>query len=595
MKTIALLKAAITGFWLWIFAFGTSPIFKAVVVAQPITSAADGTGTIVTVNGQTFNISGGTFSGDGKNLFHSFQQLGLDANQIANFLSNPQVQNILGRVVGGDPSIINGLIKVTGGNSNLYLMNPAGMIFGPNARLNVPGDFTATTASAIGFGNDKWFNALGTNNYTNLVGNPNQFAFDLPQQGVIINAGELEVSEGKNINLIGSTVINTGKIIAPGGDINIVGVPGTNRVKMSQKGQLLSLEFEPPRDKNGLVLPVTAKDLPTLLTGAAKNVETGVSVNQAGEAQLTASKTIIPNESGVTIVSGNVDTSNSAITKVGGEINIIGNKVGLISANLDASGDSGGGNVRIGGDFQGKGELPNAAVTYVSKDSEIKADALRDGNGGTVIAWADKNTNFYGNISARGGSNSGNGGFVEVSGKKHLTFQGQVDTSAANGSFGTLLLDPTDIEIKDGTDDGDDNGVLTNAFGNNPAGNNGQVNSGDTIPSTIYKSELEGLSGSTNVSLQATNDITIDNNVSLTFASGNGTISFTADAGTPDGSGSFIMNTGSSLNTNGRNLTITAAQVDLGTITTKDLTVTATTGNISDSGTVTVNGNSSFT
>jgi large exoprotein involved in heme utilization and adhesion len=75
-------------------------------------------GTIVTPSGNRFDIEGGTLSQDGANLFHSFQQFGLDANQSANFLSNPEIRNILGRVVGGDASIINGLIQLTGGNSS---------------------------------------------------------------------------------------------------------------------------------------------------------------------------------------------------------------------------------------------------------------------------------------------------------------------------------------------------------------------------------------------------------------------------------------------------------------------------------------------
>ncbi|HEY9650433.1 MAG TPA: filamentous hemagglutinin N-terminal domain-containing protein, partial [Coleofasciculaceae cyanobacterium] len=105
--------------------------------AQPITPAADGTATSITQEGNRFDIHGGTLSGDGANLFHSFEQFGLDRNQVANFLSNPQIQNILGRVVGGEASLINGLIQVTNGNSNLFLMNPAGIIFGSNAQLNV--------------------------------------------------------------------------------------------------------------------------------------------------------------------------------------------------------------------------------------------------------------------------------------------------------------------------------------------------------------------------------------------------------------------------------------------------------------------------
>jgi filamentous hemagglutinin family protein len=143
-KTAMVSLAALSGFWIWGFAA------EIAALSQSITPAADGTSTIVTPNGQQFEISGGSLSSDRANLFHSFGQFGLSQGEIANFLSQPSIQNILARVRGGDASIINGLIQVTGGKSNLYLMNPAGIIFGASARLNVPASFTATTATGIG-------------------------------------------------------------------------------------------------------------------------------------------------------------------------------------------------------------------------------------------------------------------------------------------------------------------------------------------------------------------------------------------------------------------------------------------------------------
>jgi filamentous hemagglutinin family protein len=110
--------------------------------AQSITSAGDHVNTIVTPDGNRIDITGGRLSRDGANLFHSFNKFGLDPNQTANFVSTPSIQNILGRVVGGDASIINGLIQVSGSNANLYLMNPAGIVFGAGARLNVPALFS---------------------------------------------------------------------------------------------------------------------------------------------------------------------------------------------------------------------------------------------------------------------------------------------------------------------------------------------------------------------------------------------------------------------------------------------------------------------
>ena len=112
---------------------------------------------------------------------------------------------------------------------------------------------------------------------------------------------------------------------------------------------------------------------------------------------------------------------------------------------IDASGATGGGEVLIGGDFQGKNEnLSNAQNTVVS--GSISADALENGDGGSVIVWSDGDTTFEGSISAKGGLISGDGGFVETSGK-NIVLSGTVSTSSPNGQTGTYLIDPDDIEI----------------------------------------------------------------------------------------------------------------------------------------------------
>ena len=132
------------------------------VYSQPITPGKNDTGTIINQNGNQFNIQGGTHNGP--NLFHSFDQFKVETNQTANFLTTPKTRNIFGRVTGGNASMINGLIQVIGSNSNLFLMNPAGIMFGPNAKLNIPASFSVTTATGIGFNNDNfWFKAMETN------------------------------------------------------------------------------------------------------------------------------------------------------------------------------------------------------------------------------------------------------------------------------------------------------------------------------------------------------------------------------------------------------------------------------------------------
>jgi filamentous hemagglutinin family protein len=551
----------------------TAAVSQQSLSAQDIQPATDGAGTVVTSDGNQFNIHGGSLCKDGANLFHSFQQFGLSSGQVANFLSQPSVRNILGRVIGGNPSLIDGLIQVTGGNSNLYLMNPAGIIFGQNASLDVPASFTATTATGIGFGNHHWFNAFGNNDYQNLIGSPNQFAFDLAQPGRLINAGNLAVSPEQNLTLLGGTVVNTGQLKAPSGTLTLAAVPGENLVKVSQTGHLLSLEIAVPRDKSGQLLPISPVDLPVLLTGTAGGIETGLTVSQAGTVQLKDSGISIPTDSGTTIASGTLDVSSLG---TGGTVNILGDKVGLISANIDASGATGGGIVKVGGDFPGLGTVPNASRTFVSRDSLIESDALLYGHGGQVIIWADQVTEFNGQISARGGTHFGNGGFVEVSSKGDLGFQGLVDVGATAGIKGTILLDPRNITIAATGADDDQLSDAAILFGD---GGDGDF--------TLSAAVLEAQTG--NIILEATNNITIAPGLSLNFTSPGETISFTADADN-DGVGSFSMDQTQSITAPGRAIAISGASITVGAIATStsdgagtsggNINLTATNGNV---------------
>ncbi|MEQ8463207.1 CHAT domain-containing protein [Coleofasciculus sp. E1-EBD-02] len=274
--------------------------FSTGVEAQPVVPANDGTNTQVGASGNKFTITGGQTSGDGANLFHSFSEFGLDANQTANFITNPDIQTILSRVTGGNASLINGLIQVTGGNSNLFLMNPAGIVFGQNARLDVPASFTATTATGIGFG-ENWFSAIASNDYTSLVGQPDAFTFNTSNPGAIVNGGNLEV--GKDLSLVGGTVVSTGNIEAPNGQITITTVPGESTIRLSQPGHLLSLEV--PATETS----ITPLSLPELLTGSVDVPDVGF--NSSGTAEISASK--IPIESG-DIVAKNVIAETATLS-----------------------------------------------------------------------------------------------------------------------------------------------------------------------------------------------------------------------------------------------------------------------------------------
>lgn len=168
------------------FSFGIATPLQ----AQSITPAADGVGTMIEHNGNTYHIGGGTQAG--ANLFHSFQEFGLSPSEVANFLSNPEIQNVVGRVVGGDPSVIEGLIRLSGGDSNLYLMNPAGWVFTNGASLDVPGSFGVTTATRMGFG-EGFFSAMEDTSLGDLTGSPTHLLFDSAQPGTILTSGDLTV------------------------------------------------------------------------------------------------------------------------------------------------------------------------------------------------------------------------------------------------------------------------------------------------------------------------------------------------------------------------------------------------------------------
>ena len=370
----------------WLLALILTNLYSQPVKAQSVTSAADGTGTIINQNGNQINIQGGTLSADQINLFHSFSQFGLNQNEIANFLSNPNIQNILGRVVGGNPSVINGLIQVTGGNSNLFLMNPAGIIFGANAQLNMPASFTVTTATGIGFNNNFWFNATGVNNYAELLGNPSQFAFNVNQPGSIFNAGALQVGTGQNLSLIGGNVVNTGNLSAPEGNINITSVPGLSLVRITQPGHLLSLEINP--SQTSAPSTITPLSLPQLLTGGNVSQATGVTVNSNGEVILTSSGVVVPQtEGGITV--------NSSITTNGGTVTLQANQ-DITTNNIST---------------QGKEIIITSTSGHINTSLGTLNTSNTVGNGAAIKLAANSGTVTTGDINT---STLGDGGEINI-------------------------------------------------------------------------------------------------------------------------------------------------------------------------------------
>ena len=93
----------------------------------------------LTLSGPYYDIGANLGRQVGGNLFHSFGQFGLVSGETAAFSGPPTINNVIGRVTGGNPSSVNGTIQSNIAGANLFLINPSGIVFGPNAKVNVSG------------------------------------------------------------------------------------------------------------------------------------------------------------------------------------------------------------------------------------------------------------------------------------------------------------------------------------------------------------------------------------------------------------------------------------------------------------------------
>jgi filamentous hemagglutinin family protein len=339
------------------------------------------------------------------------------------FLQPDASARVLNRIRSVDPTKIDGALLA---NGRVYLVNPVGIYFGRDAVVNVGALYAA--AGAI---SDEDFLAR-VDHFTDL-------------QGQVVNLGNIT---GDVVNLVGREVANAGNITARDGlialvageDVVLVPVGERVRVKVTGGGALAASGAGVTNSgvldagENGEI-DMSAGDFYSL---AVRQEETGRA--RAGDIAVEGG------EDGVVHVSGELDASRAE--GQGGEIRVLGEKVALTDANVDASGADGGGEVRIGGGWQGRGAERNASATHVGSDVTIDASATRSGDGGKVVVWADGSTRAHGSIRARGGRERGDGGAVETSGKDALEIAGaQVDASAPSGKAGSWLLDPRNVTL----------------------------------------------------------------------------------------------------------------------------------------------------
>lgn len=402
------------------------PVYAAVLLAVSIQAAqANPTGGSVVNGSASFSTSGNTLTvTNTPGTIINWQGFSIGSSEVTNFAQQSASSTVLNRVVGNDPSNILGTLR---SNGRVFLINPNGILFGAGSIVDVAG----LVASSLNLSDADF-----------LAGNY-QFTA-VPGAGNVSNAGSITAQDNGQIYLIAPNVENSGVITAPNGEILLAAGASVDLVNTNDPNLRVNITA-PAGDATNIGQLIASSGSLGLFGTVVRNSGTA----SADSATMQGGK-IVFKASQLTEISGTVSANGTT----GGNIEVLGNQVGVLDgATISANGTQGGGTVLIGGDAHGANpDVPNAQFTYVAPTATISADATQSGDGGKVVVWADNATQFGGYISARGGAASGNGGWVEVSGKQWLGYNGLVNTTAAHGLTGSLLLDPTDITISTNND-----------------------------------------------------------------------------------------------------------------------------------------------
>ncbi|MGZ5798903.1 MAG: two-partner secretion domain-containing protein, partial [Caldimonas sp.] len=441
----------------------------------------------------------------------NWQGFSIAPDELTRFIQQSATSAVLNRVVGQDPSSLLGRLQ---SNGRVFLVNPNGIVFGTGARIDVGGLVASTLdlgdadflAGRLRFSGPTSAGAL-TQLGSIQTANGGQVVLIAPkvENGGVISApqGEILLAAGQSVQLADTadpalrvtvaapagTALNLGKLLADGGRI------GIHAGLIAQDGTVSADRAELGPGGEVYLKSSSAVTLGKTSVISAHGTSGGRITIDAGDGSLAAS--------------GRIDATGGA--GPGGTVRLLGRDVTVPDAQVDASGTTGGGEILVGGDYQGKNAaVGNARASDVGAAATLTADAGDQGRGGKVIVWADDATRFAGTISARGGARGGDGGFVEVSGKQTLAFGGKVDTTATGGATGTLLLDPSDITISTGA---------------NSSISAGPTFTGTAASSTLNTTTLQTALASNNVIVDTTSGFASAGNISVnnpvTWASGN--------------------------------------------------------------------------
>jgi filamentous hemagglutinin family protein len=450
----------------------------------------------------------------GTNLFHSFQEFNVGEGRSAYFTNPAGIENILTRVTGTNPSNILGTLGVTGGNANLFLINPNGIIFGQNARLDVGGSFLASTASSLNFADGTQFSATAPQTTPLLtVSVPIGLQFgttagSIRNEPQAANSSEeivgLQVQPGKTLALVGGDVsLDGGKLQAPGGRVELAGVAESGTVGLNVDGNNLGLSFA-----DGVALSDVS-----LTNGAEVNVRAG----GGGSIAINARNLNISGAS--TRVRAGIDSGLGSVDSMAGDIEIKATE----AINIDASVIS---NVVLG---EGVGNGGNINITTgslrVSNGAVLNASTFGQGNAGSVNINARDTVSFDGVDSAGfpsgaasivGDTAGGNGGNINITaGSLSLTDGTRLSASTfGKGNAGSVNINARNTVSFDG-------GYAASFVGETGVGDGGNINITAGSLSVTNGAQLvavtEGQGNAGSVNINARDTVSFDGGYAASF------------------------------------------------------------------------------
>src|SRR5215831_13735870 len=354
----------------------------------------------IAVGGQTqFNITGGTRPGGGTNLFHSFGNFNVPNNNIANFLNETALptSNILGRVTGGNISNIFGTIQTTGfGNANLFMMNPAGFLFGPNATVSVGGMVAFTSADYLRLADGALFNAVPNAAADALLSTAPVAAFGFlgSNPGAItVQGSQFSVTPGHSLSLVGGNItVQSGtldggtaqpaRLVAPNGKIQLASA--------ASPGEFDAATLQPLPNVNGASF--TSFGSVNLAPGSNINVSGANTVSIRGgqfvisvnDAVLSTADSVGAPET-IALSPGSSLISSNAGPDPGADVQLLASNVQLDGASIQSltTGAGAGGTISITAALDG-GPISSPAGSVQIKGGQIQTASLGPGKVGDI-------------------------------------------------------------------------------------------------------------------------------------------------------------------------------------------------------------------